>query len=521
MMSETVNRRRSRRSRGTVPGAPLAAAMPPVRPGLPGGSYKPLSHQDMQRIHQTALTLLEQIGLAGCIPSLTQRALERGAQLDGNGRLRLPRALVEDVIANTRRRFILHGFAPEHDLDIGGQRVNTGTGGAAPKILDFETGAYRESTLADLYDIARLVDRLAHIHWFHRSVVACDMPTPLDLDINTIYACLAGTSKSIAVSFAGADHVRAGIDLFDTALGGTGRFGARPFCTAVCCHVVPPMRFGEEACEVLEQAVLAKMPVLLVAAGQAGTTSPAALAGSVAQSVAEVLAGLVLCNLVDPQCRAIFAAWPFVSDLRTGAMSGGSAEQALLMAASAQMAAFYDLPSSVAAGMTDSKVPDAQSGAEKGYTITLAAQAGACMVHESAGMHASLMGTVLESYVADNDLLGAVQRTVRGIEVNDETLSIDVIKEVVNGDGHFLGAAQTLALMKSDYLYPEVGNRLSVDQWIETGAQEAREPARDRVRRILAGHYPEHLNATADARIRKRFNILLPRERMLPGNGVW
>jgi trimethylamine--corrinoid protein Co-methyltransferase len=78
----------------------------------------------------------------------------------------------------------------------------------------------------------------------------------------------------------------------------------------------------------------------------------------VAQTCAEVLAGLVVCNLIDPNCRAIFAAWPFVSDLRTGSMSGGSAEQALLMAACAQMGGFYDLPNSVAAGMTDSKVPD-------------------------------------------------------------------------------------------------------------------------------------------------------------------
>ncbi len=120
--------------------------------------------------------------------------------------------------------------------------------------------------------------------------------------------------------------------------GGEGKHREQPFCTAVCRHVVPPMRFATESCDALEAAVLAGMPILLISAGQAGATAPAALAGAVAQAGAEVLAGLILCNIIDPECRGIFAAWPGVSDLRTGAMSGGSGEQALLSAACAQMA---------------------------------------------------------------------------------------------------------------------------------------------------------------------------------------
>ena len=167
------------------------------------------------------------------------------------------------------------------------------------------------------------------------------------------------------------------------------------------------------------------MPVLLLSAGQAGATSPAAIAGSVVQAVAEVLAGLVYVNLLKPGHPAIFGTWPFVSDLRTGAMSGGSGEQAVLMAACGQMGRFYDLPTGVAAGMADAKLPDAQSGYEKGYTVTLAAHSGTNLVYESAGMHASLLGACLESYIIDNDMLGAINRTVRGIDVTDETLSID------------------------------------------------------------------------------------------------
>jgi trimethylamine---corrinoid protein Co-methyltransferase len=493
----------------------------PISPGMIGGQYKPLTDSEVVRIHHLALQLLEDLGLSQITPSLEKRAVAAGCRSDNEGRLHFPRALVEDVIAHSRRSFTLHGLDPRHDIEIGGKRVHTGTGGAAPTVMDFATGQYRESTVADLYDIARLVDTLDNIHWYHRSVIARDANTILDLDMNTTYACLAGTTKSIAVSYTDSNSVRAVQPLLDAVAGGQGKHRERPFCTAVCCHVVPPMRFATESCDALEAAVLAGMPILLVSAGQAGATAPAALAGAVAQACAEVLAGLVLCNIIDPNCRGIFAAWPFVSDLRTGAMSGGSGEQALLSAACAQMANFYDLPNSVPAGMTDSKLPDAQSGGEKGYTISLAAHAGATMIHECAGMQASLMGTTFEGYVIDNDLLGAILRTVKGIEVSDDTLSFEVIRDTVIGPGHFLGHAQTLARMKTDYVYPEIACRRSANEWQLAGARDARSHARDRVRKVLSEHYPRHIDEAVDDNIRSQYNIILPRERMRTGNGVW
>ena len=517
-MSESTQRRTGRRSRSTS--APHAT-LPPIYPGMMGGRFCPLTNVEVLRTHELALKLLEDLGLSQLTPTLEMRAVAAGCRVDSDGRVHFPRALVEDVIANSRRSFTLHGLDPAHDIEIGGKRVHTGTGGAAPTIMDFDTGKYRESTVADLYDIARLVDQLDNIHWYHRSIVARDADTILDLDINTTYACLSGTTKSIAVSYTHGDSVRAVQPMLDVVAGGEGKYRERPFCTAVCCHVVPPMRFATESCDALEAAVLAGMPILLVSAGQAGATAPAALAGAVAQACAECLAGLILCYLIDPHFRGIFAPWPFVSDLRTGAMSGGSGEQALLSAACAQMANFYDLPNSVPAGMTDSKVPDAQSGGEKGYTIALAAHAGATMIHECAGMHASLMGTSFESYVLDNDLLGAILRTVKGIEVNDDTLNFDVIRDTVMGAGHYLGHPQTFARMKTDYVYPTLADRRSTNEWQQAGARDVREVAREHVKRILNNHYPQHINPAIDDKIRAHYNIILSRSRMRAGNGAW
>jgi trimethylamine--corrinoid protein Co-methyltransferase len=264
-------------------------------------------------------------------------------------------------------------------------------------------------------------------------------------------------------------------------------------------------------------AVEGGMPVLLLSAGQAGATAPAAIAGALAQEVAEVLAGLVSVNAVKPGAPAIFGTWCFVSDLRTGAMSGGSPEQALLSAASAQMAQFYDLTGGTASGITDSKLPDAQSGAEKGSCHALVGNAGANLIYESAGMHASLLGFSLESLVIDNDIIGATQRTIRGIEVDDESLSFEVTKDVcLNGPGHYLGSDQTLQLMQSAYLYPVVGDRKSPNEWTEQGAHDIIERAARKVRDILATHFPAHVPEAVDARIREQFPVRLARAGMRP-----
>ena len=487
-----------------------------VYPGLEGGRYKPFTQREMERIHETVLDVMENYGFAQATPAMREIITAAGGWMTDDDRLHYPRGLVEDVIANAPKNFIMPGQESKYDLEIGGTRVHTGTGGAAPEIIDFESGMFRASTSTDLYDIARLVDTLDNIHYFWRTNVTRDAPTMLDVDINTVYAAMSGTTKHIGASFVLGSHVYEAVEMMDFMLGGEGEFRKKPFCSISCCHVVPPLRFAEESCDALEAAARSGMPITLLSAAQAGATSPAALAGTVVQAISECLGGLVFAYLIDPNCRANLGAWPFVSDLRTGAMCAGAPELALAVSGCAQMANFYGLPMSTAAGMADSKIPDAQSGAEKAYTVTLAAHAGANLIMESAGMHGSLMATCMESFVIDNDVLGAVQRTVRGIEVNDETLSYELIGRVIHGEGHYLGSDQTISRMETDYVYPSIGDRQSPGMWVETGQKDMRERARERTREILKQHYPSHIPAAVDEAIRKRYNIVLPRENMSP-----
>ena len=505
-----------REARRAMRAAPLADDVRPIRPGLEGGRYKPLGQGDLDRIHEAVLTLLETVGFANAIPSCIDACVGAGAIHSADGRIRFPRGLVLDTIKKAARNFTLHGQDPRHDMVIQGTRVHYGTAGAAVHLVDVEKREYRESQLQDIYDAARIVDGLDNIHFFQRPMVPRDVPDPLDMDFNTLYACVMGTSKHVGTSFTVRENVAPALEMLYAIAGGEENFRARPFVSNSNCFVVPPMKFAEDACGVLEACVEGGIPILLLSAGQAGATAPAAIAGAVVQAVAEVLVGLIYVNAIKPGHPCIFGTWPFVSDLRTGAMSGGSAEQALLTAACAQMAQYYDLPGGSAAGMADSKLPDIQSGYEKGITNVMAGLSGLNLVYESAGMHASLLGFCLESLIIDNDMLGHCQRCVRGIEVSDSALSIETITEVcLNGPGHYLGNEQTLRLMQTEYFYPAIGDRFSPKEWNEKGRPDILTRAIAEKKRILAERFPRHVARAIDDRLRARFeNILLPRSGM-------
>ena len=376
---------------------------------------------------------------------------------------------------------------------------------------------YRGSLLQDIYDAARIVDGLANIHFFQRPMVARDISDPLELDLNTLYACVTGTSKHIGTSFTVRENVQPALDMLYLIAGGEEKFRARPFVSNSSSFVVPPMKFAEDACGVLEACVGGGIPILLLSTGQMGVTAPAALAGAVVQAVAEVLAGLVYVNALKPGHPAIFGTWPFVSDLRTGAMAGGSAEQALLAAACAQMAHFYDLPGGSAAGMTCAKLPDIQSGYEKGIANAMAGLSGLNLVYEAAGMHASLLGFCLESLIIDNDMIGHCLRCLRGVDVSDAALSVATISDIcLSGPGHYIGHEQTIRLAQSAYFYPAFGDRLSPKEWSDKGKHDMLAHAVAEKKRLLAERFPRHVAKSVDDRLRARFGdlIKLPRGSM-------
>jgi len=352
-------------------------------------------------------------------------------------------------------------------------------------MLDPRTGTYADAKLDDLYRLMRVVDASPNIRYGVRPVVARDLTDPLALDLNTAFACLKGTGKPIGISFQSAAHVAPVVSLFDAALGGEDAFRAQPFCMGIIVHVVPPLRYASDGVEILQACVHAGMVPQICSAGQAGATSPVTLAGALAQGLAECLAGLLLVDFFRAGSPCIYAFMPFISDLRTGAMTGGGGEGAVANAAAAQLLAHLSLPSTVSHG-------------------------GADMINLSVGMLGSIMVASPEAMVIDDDMCGAILRSVRGIEVSSDALDIEAIERVVTGEGHYLGEPATLSRMKSDFVYPSLADRRSVSEWQEAGSPQLWDRACERVQSILS-EPPTHLSRTAEDRIRAAFPIQLPK----------
>ena len=511
-MTETTSRRSGgRAARRASRAAPLSEEMRPIRAGLEGGRYRPLTDTDMLKIHNAALDALEEIGLADAPPSGVEYLTGAGAILGDDGRIRFPRALVEDTVAKARKEITLFGRDPANDLTLSGSRVHFGTAGAAVHMVDVEGRNYRECTLQDLHDATRICDVLDNIHFVQRPMVCRDIPDNYEMDLNTVYGCTSGTTKHIGTSFTEPGYVKGALEMLHLIAGGEDKWRERPFLSNSNCFVVPPMKFATESCEVMEECIKGGMPVLLLSAGMAGATAPSTIAGAIVQATAECLAGLVYVNAIKPGHPAIFGTWPFGLDLRTGAMTGGSGEQALLSSGCAQMHKFYGLPGGAASGITDAKLPDMQAGWEQMCSNVMTGLSGLNMVYEAAGMHASLLGFCLESLILGDDLIGHAMRCIRGIEVNDETLAVDQIREVcIGGPGHYLGTSQTLSRMQSDYVYPSIGNRMSPKEWDESGKPDLIKDTIARKEEILATRSAARFDPMTDAEIRRRFKIHLP-----------
>jgi len=435
--------------------------------------------------------------------------LAAGAIEGDRARLRFPREMVEHAISVAAKTFVLHGRDESRSIEVGGDKVYFGTGGAAVQTLDLETGLYRPSTLVDLHNFTRLQDKLANVSWYTRCCVATDVPDNYDLDVNTTYALLRNTTKPVATSFTLAEYVAPIVEMLDIAAGGPGEFAKRPFLKAHISPVISPLRFGEDAVDVVYECIRHNIPMSCITAAQAGATAPATLAGFLAQSLAETLASLVMVNTISPGFPMVFSNWPLVIDLRTGAFSGGSGETAVLNAASAQVSNWLGLPSGVACSMTDAKAIDAQYGMEKGITSLAAALAGANLIYESSGMTASLLGVSFEAFVLDDEMHSHTYRALRGIEVTEDNLGFDAICDAVNGEGHFLGGPHTLAAMERDYFYPLLADRAEPRTWARAGAKDAWAIARTRVHEILDSHHPSYLTLEQDQAIRAKFNILV------------
>ncbi|MFT7191172.1 MAG: trimethylamine--corrinoid protein Co-methyltransferase, partial [Dinoroseobacter sp.] len=217
-----------RAARRAIRAAPVVDALRSIRPGMSGGSLKVLSPEQIDQIHEAAIEALETIGLVDAPESGIAYMTGVGAILGEDGRIRFPRAVVEEALEKSCKDLTLHGRDPRYDLHLLGTKVHYGTAGAAVNMVDVEGRNYRDSTVQDLHDACRICDVLDNIHFVQRPMVARDIPNNRELDLNTIYACCSGTNKHIGTSFSEPDFVTPALELLHMIAGGEDAWRARP-----------------------------------------------------------------------------------------------------------------------------------------------------------------------------------------------------------------------------------------------------------------------------------------------------
>ena len=457
-----------------------------IRKGLLGGSFKPLTEESVRMIHETAMRIMEEIGFEVNSKTALELFEQAGAQVDWEKRrVRLPQRMVMELIDTAPSEVRLCGQEEQHDVILGGSRVYAGTGGTALYIYEPTTDQKRPATLDDLKRIAKLVDHLDNIHVFLLPTYPNELPIE-HMDINRFFAGVNNTAKHVMGGVYTIDGVKQVIRMAEIVAGSDEALSQRPRISMIACSI-SPLKMDKQYGDLVVAIAKNGIPLVCPAEPLCGATSPVTLAGNVTIQVVDSLMGIMLTQIINPGTPAIFGSVATSTDLSDLKYLAGSVEMGLINAAGAQMAQFYKLPFYATGGMTDSKVLDAQSGYESAITGLLCALAGANFIHDAAGLMEFAMTVSYEKYVIDNEILGMVMRAVEGINVNEETLAFDLIKQAGPG-GNFVAAKHTRRFMRNEHYQPYLSDRNSRDDWEADGKKNTWERAAEIVKDIMANH---------------------------------
>ncbi|MBN2294622.1 MAG: trimethylamine methyltransferase family protein [Pirellulales bacterium] len=429
-----------------------------IRPGIPSSLYQPLGESDLKRIVESAFEVLEKSGVAVYSKSARAAFRRAGADVDEDTSvIRLPRSLVEDAIDSNPSSITLFGRDNASDCILEKNRVHYGTGGTAIFVLDPETGEHRPSTAKDVALNAKMVEWLDNIHLFTINVFPNDIQDREEIDINRFFHALDNTTKHVMGGIYSLAGCKKAVEMAEMIAGSPEALRARPFVSFITLIISPfkiDDHYGEITCYLAEKG----LPVVVPTEPICGTTSPVTLAGNVLTHIAETLAGITLVQCVQKGAPGICGSVGSITNLHTMDHVAGAIERAMINAAVSQLAQHFDLPLYSTGGTTDSKEVDTQAAYESSMSSLLVAMSGANYIHDIAGLMESDLTVSYEKLVLDNEILGMCQRVLRGIEVNDETLALDLLIEKGPGKD-FLAEEHTVRHMRQEFFTPQLANR--------------------------------------------------------------
>lgn len=455
-----------------------------------GGLYRILSEKEIYQIHETAIKILWEVGFEISYPPMLELLENNGATIDReNYRAYLPHELVSKCIKRAPAEFKFYGQEEGKEIILGGEKVNFGTGGEALYVMDTDRQR-RPAVLQDIADFACLTDKLENVDFFIIPTVAQDVNIN-NLNINGYFQALRNTGKPVMGGIVDVESLRRVIELSSHLAGGMDKLRERPFVGFIST-VASPLKIDDDRVEVLMEVAQHGLPLAVSSAPIAGATSPMTLAGTLVQQNAEALIGVVLSQLVNPGTPVLYSAVPCTMDMRYGSFLMGSIESGLMNAAVTQMAHHYRLPCYITVGVTDSKLPDAQAAYESATTCMLAALAGGNYIKQAFGFLDGAITISYAQFVIDNDIVGSCLRTLRGIDVNTNTLAFDVIADVGPG-GNFLTQQHTVEHLRTEKYLPRVSSRQGYHAWLKAGEKDSWKNAEEIARKLIEESPKEHI----------------------------
>ena len=465
-----------------------------------------LANEGVEKIRYAALEILELTGVA--VRSEKGRRLLRdaGCAVDEKSAVvKFPPNLVEEMARKNDRAVVFYGRTRKHDARLDFEHVHVCSDGNGTEAMDFETRKRVPSRKSDVARSAFVADALkGHgINW--PNVTSQDVPQGTR-HIHDLQATLENTEKHITLATdTTAWEVQDVVELASAAVGGKEELRKRPIISSIHTSFTP-LQIEGEGLDAGFVAADAGLPICFYVMPGPGSTGPATLAGSVALAVAEALAGNTLFQLNSPGTAFVFSCGIAPMDMKTSTRAGGSPEHGLTSAAFSQMAHYFGFPSLVGGFVTTSKEPDEQASYEKFSSAVTPILAGADMI-AGIGLLEDCRTIWLEQLVIDSEMSRIIGRMAQGIEVNDDTLALDVIHKVGIGKD-FLGQRHTMEHFRTEHFIPIVTDRSSYDTWKAKGSKTMLDRAGDEVRRIFKEHTVEPVRSevaeTAVRLVKKR-----------------
>ncbi len=489
-------RRRGRDRRLAEDAAP--AAQPPRQIINRHPKLALMSDDQVATIHAASLRILETTGVVFREERAIAAFRKAGAGVDGE-RVRLGGDLIDAALATAPDTYTMAAREPGFDVTVGGDHLAVMPAGGAPFIYDLD----RQRRPGNLDDLAMLV-KLAHlspaINVVGRKMIeAQDVPPPTR-HLPCWQTCLTLSSKPVQSGFVhGGYEARDVIEMLAIVFGDEDAVRTTPRAQTNV-NVNSPLLFDRAMTEALMVFAEWGQPVQVSPFVMAGVSGPSTMAGALAQHNAEILAGVVLTQLIRPGTPVLYGSATSNVDLRSGAPAIGSPESAFAVAASTQLARFHGLPSRAGGALTDSPVPDLQSACERAMTLTTTVLSGVNFIMHGAGILESYLTVSPAQFLMDCEMLDSLAVMTGVLEVNDDTLALDAIDAVGPG-GMFLASEHTQSRFRDVHFLPDIAVRQGYEQWEAEGSRDALDRAEDRCRGLLDSYIAPEMDETVRAEL--------------------